>query len=170
MMKALILSLLMLLSPLAQLHAQDYRLPPGKWWEIPRVVEYLHLNEQQQDQIDGLVYEHARKMIGLNADLEKAKLALAQQVDSTKFEATKVRAAFEVFQTARRKLETERFEMLLSVRQVLSAEQWEQLGALKRRLEKFKDREGRPPRSGEFRPGGRRPGGVMRPGAKGPRP
>ena len=172
MMKALILSLLMLTAPIAQLCAQDSRLPPGKWWEIPRVVEFLHLSEQQQEKIDALVYEHARKMIGLNAGLEESRLALAQQVDSKNFDPSKVRAGFETFQNARKKLETERFEMLLAVRQVLSAEQWDQLGVLRRRLEGAKKRgEGQhPPRPGNFRPGARGPGAQGHPGTRGPRP
>lgn len=160
-MKALILSLLMLAMPTLQLAAQEYQLPPGQWWKVDRIIEYLHLSSEQQESIDALVYQHAQKMIGLNADLEKSKLALAQEVGAKKFEASRVRGAFEIFQKNRRKLETERFEMLLAVRQVLSAEQWEQLGVLRRRLESLKKGEGhRPPRAPFQR----------RPGARGPRP
>lgn len=172
-MKALLLTMLMLFSLPAQLHAQDTRLPPGKWWEMPKVVELLHLSQAQQEKINDLVYQHARKMIGLNAEVEKAKLALAQQVDSNSFEASKVRAAFNDFQNARRELENERFEMLLAVRKVLSAEQWQQIGDMKRRLDKLKEgRLGRRPRldGRNFRPDQRRLGAERPPEARGPRP
>jgi len=163
-MKALLLSLLMLFTSLVPLSAQDYRLPPGKWWERPRIVEYLQLSPDQQKQIDSLVYEHARKMIGLNADLEAARLGLSREVDAENFDPAKVRAAFEVFQNARRMLETERFEMLLSVRQVLSARQWGQLDSLRRRMESAHKPGKRPPRQGP--PPAGRPG----PGSRPPRP
>ena len=162
-MKALFLSLLLMFTSLAPLNAQDYRLPPGKWWERPRIVEFLHLSPEQQEQIDTLVYEHARKMIGLNADLEGARLGLSREVDAANFDPAKVRSAFEVFQNARRVLETERFEMLLAVRQVLSSQQWSQLESLKHRLDasRKQGKGPRPKRSGP--PPGARPGQPPRP-------
>jgi len=164
-MKTLIFTLLMLGAPITSLHAQDFRIPPGKWWEIPQVVEALQLSSEQQQQISNLVYEHARRMIGLNGSVEESKLVLSREVDAKAFDPEKVRTAFGLFQDSRRKLENERFEMLLAVRQLLSADQWKKLGEL-HRLKERRQREG----MGNFRRPPR-PGGANRPQKpRGPRP
>jgi len=125
--------------------ARDYNLPTGKWWENERIVNHLSLTAEQQDRINDLVYGHANRMIDLNAGLEKAKLALEQQVEQQEFDPTAIRKAFGTFQEARRLLETERFEMLLSVRQVLSHEQWEKMLSLRDRLDDMRRRRDGPP-------------------------
>jgi len=157
-MKALFLTLVMLGSSLSSLQAQDYHLPRGTWWEIPKVVEHLKLTPEQQQQISDLVYDHAQRMIGLNAGVESAKLALSREVESSNFDPARVRTAFDAFQDARSKLERERFEMLLSVRQVLSYEQWKKLDNLR----KLRDRKNN---RGDFR--GPRPPRPPRPSAPG---
>lgn len=130
--------------------ARDYNLPPGNWWKNERIVQYLELTADQQSKIKDLVYRHASRMIDLNAELEKAKLALENQVEQEPMDPSAVRMAFETFQEYRQVLETERFEMLLSVRQVVSHQQWRKLLSLRERLETLRKRnEG--PRQG-YRP------------------
>ncbi len=142
--------------------ARDYNLPPGKWWENDRIVTHLNLTGDQQARIKDLVYDHATRMIDLNAGLEKAKLALENQVERQEFDAAEVRRTFATFQEARRLLETEYFQMLLSVREVLTHEQWKKLLSLRERIEKNRQRPGGP------RPGQRLPGGAPRqPGGPG---
>ena len=46
---------------------------------------------------------------------------------SAVFDPAPVRAAYAVFQTARQKLENERFEMLIEVRQILTYGQWQKI-------------------------------------------
>ena len=139
--------------------ARDYNLPPGKWWENDRIVAHLKLTGEQQVRIKDLVYDHATRMIDLNAGLEKAKLALENQVEQQEFDAVEVRKAFGAFQETRRLLESERFEMLLSVRQVLTHEQWEKMLSLRERIEQMRTRRDGP---GAHRPGQRPPGGAPR--------
>lgn len=116
----------------------ELELPPGRWWEDQRLVERIALSTEQQQQIRGLVYERAREMIGLKADVDRAGLDLADSVNSHHFDEQAVRAAFAAFQTARGKLENERFEMVLEVRQVLTDEQWQKLQELKRRVQQMR--------------------------------
>jgi Spy/CpxP family protein refolding chaperone len=108
------------------------KLPPGKWWENPRVVERVKLTAEQQAAISDLVYQHARAMIDLKAEVEKAELELRDRVDRHDLVPDQVRTAFKVFQAARAALESERFEMLLAVRLQLSPEQWDELQTLHR--------------------------------------
>jgi Spy/CpxP family protein refolding chaperone len=139
--------------------AADLDLPHGEWWKNERVVQRIGLTAEQQGAIGDLVYAHALRMIDLNAELRKAELALAELVRRSPLDPSEVRKAFGVFQTARRRLETERFEMLLAVRQQLTDAQWGELVEIRRQLERL--REG-------WRPETRGPGSRP-PGAGGPR-
>ena len=158
MKKAMIITVMLAVAgPLAA--ANEFDLPPGKWWENPRLVDHIDLSNEQQGQIRGIVYAHARRMIDLKADVDKAGLDLANTVDQQEFDPAPVRAAFAVFQTARHKLENERFEMLLEVRQVLTYEQWRKIEEIKQRIKQNRGQQrpqGAPGMRGE---GGRRPEG-----------
>ena len=118
------LTMFAVLAAVAPLAAQQLDVPPGRWWAEPQVVELLDLSAEQQETIRDLVYDHARRMIDLKADVERAGLDLAGSVKRDDFDPAAVRKAHAAFQSARSKLENERFEMLLAVRGVLSAEQW----------------------------------------------
>ena len=136
--------------------AADLNLPHGKWWENERVVQRIGLTEEQQATIGDLVYQHALKMIDLNAGLKKAEFELGDLVDRDDFDPTAVRKSFGAFQAAKDKLENERFEMLLAVRGELTADQWRSLLEIRRHLEQI--RENRRPGTGA--PGGPRPPGA----------
>ena len=156
----IIIAVLALAGPLA---ANDFDLPPGKWWENPRLVNHIGLADEQQDQIREIVYQHARKMIDLKADVDRAGLDLADSVDQQEFDPAPVRSAYAVFQTARHKLENERFEMLLEVRLALTYEQWRKIEEIKQRMKQNRpQQERRPGARGEGfqRPQGERPPGF----------
>lgn len=129
--------------------AVEFDLPPGKWWENQRLADHIGLGDEQTGAIRDIVYQHARRMIDLKAEVELAGLDLAESVNRPQFVADDVRSAYRAFQAARQALENERFEMLLAVREVLTYEQWQKLQDVKRR---FGNREQR-------RPGSPRPGG-----------
>lgn len=107
--------------------AQPMGMPPGRWWERPRVVSELGLTADQRRTLDEVALAHAKTMVDLKGEVEKAELDVRVAADAEPFEAQRVRDAFAVLQQKRSRLETERFEMLLKVRQVLSAEQWRKL-------------------------------------------
>jgi Spy/CpxP family protein refolding chaperone len=112
------------------LEAQPMRVPQGQWWERPLVVRALGLTAEQRRNIEKATIEHARAMVDLKADVEKAELDVKVAADAEPFEPGQVRAAFQKLLQARMRLETERFEMILKVREVLSAEQWQKLRRL----------------------------------------
>ena len=136
------------------LFAAGLELPHGKWWENDRIVARVKLTEEQQAAIGALVFDHARRLIDLNAGLKKAELDLAELVDRDDFDTTAIRKAFNGFQDARRRLENERFEMLLSVRGNLSAEQWNELLEIRRTLDRMRENR----RPGASAPNRRQPG------------
>ncbi len=131
------------------------KLPPGRWWENPRLVERLQLTKTQQESIRKALYHHAERMIDLNAAVKHRELALRELVATDEWNEQQVRAAFAALQEARSQLEQERFDMLLEVRKVLTARQWAELRKMRR--ERAARRPGHhPPRRGD-RPGGAPP-------------
>jgi Spy/CpxP family protein refolding chaperone len=141
---------ILLLAAGAAFSQGDFGLPPGSWWENERLVARIGLTAQQRDEIKQLVYQHAHRMIGLNADVKRAELELAATVQPADFAAGAARKAFVNLQNARRGLEVERFEMLLSIRDVLTAEQWIQIQEIRREFRRNRER-------GERMPGRNRP-------------
>jgi len=124
--------------------AQDLNLPPGKWWDNERLAERLELTDAQREQIRTQVYEHAHRMIDLNAGVKKAELELVNLVANADFEAAAARVAFAGLQDARRALESERFEMLLAVRGVLTDEQWQEIQEIRRQFRRSHEQDGPP--------------------------
>jgi len=157
-----ILIIIVVLAAAGPLAANDFDLPPGKWWEDQRLVDRIGLTEEQQNLIREVVFEHARRMIDLKADVDKSGLDLAGTVDQQDFDPAPVRAAYAVFQTARQKLENERFEMLLEVRLILTYEQWQKIEDIKRRMQQMRSQQQRRP--GARGQGGQRPQGDRPPG------
>lgn len=134
------------ISALAVAPAGAVDLPPGRWWENERLVRHLQLTSEQQQSIQDLVYDHAQRMIDLNAAVERTKLDLERTTKAERLDVDATRAAFAAFQQARTNLERERFEMLLAVRQILTDAQWQELLSLRERLENLRRhrQDGRP--------------------------
>jgi Spy/CpxP family protein refolding chaperone len=157
MKKALIIAVVLAMAgPLVA--ANEFDLPPGRWWENPRFVSLIGLSDEQQGQIREVVFEYARRMIDLKAEVDKAGLDLASTVDQQEFDPAPVRAAYAVFQTARHKLENERFEMLLEVRQILTYEQWRKIEEIKQRMKQNRAQQRQPGSRGQGPQGDRPPG------------
>lgn len=128
--------------------------PPGRWWDRPAVVQELGLSVEQKAKLEQLTAERVKAMIDARAAVQKAEVELRLLAEKEPLDVRKVREAFAALQQARQKLELERFEMLLAVRQTLSAEQWNKLRTVVReRLEERRERrEGRRPEPGPRRP------------------
>ena len=112
--------------------AQTFDVPQGRWWERPMVAGRLGLSPDQVKQLDSTTYTFARRMVDLKAAVEKAQIDLRAAAEAEPFAPDKVREAFAVLQQARTRLETERFDMLLKVRELLTPDQWSKLQQLAR--------------------------------------
>jgi periplasmic protein CpxP/Spy len=104
--------------------------PMGRWWERPQVAEQLGLTPEQTQKLEAITLNGARTMVDLKGAVQKAEIDLRAAADVEPFQPDKVREAFRVVQQARERLETQRFEMLLKVRGVLSGDQWHKLREL----------------------------------------
>lgn len=113
-------------------NGQVLPIPPGRWWERPRVAEELALSAEQREKLEEVSVSHARELVDLRAAVERAEIDLRAVADREPFDAAAVRRAFAAFQQARSRMEAQRFELLIAVRQTLSAAQWERLKGLAR--------------------------------------
>jgi Spy/CpxP family protein refolding chaperone len=107
--------------------AQPLGIPPGRWWEQPKVADQLALTADQTQQLNTLTLGHARTMVDLKGSVEKAEIDLRAAAETDPLDAKQVRQNFAALQQTRMRLESERFDMLLKVRQVLTTEQWHKL-------------------------------------------
>ncbi len=148
------------------LWAGSFRMPPGRWWDNPRLVRYLNLTPDQQSKIHDMVFDHAERMIDLNAAVKRAELQLGDLAQRDTFDEKAVRAAFAKLQEARRNLENERFELLIAVRKILTADQWKKLATLREEIRRRRAGRGRMGRRPEMmgRQRAPQPGGRAQPG------
>ncbi|MCX7895253.1 MAG: periplasmic heavy metal sensor [Thermoanaerobaculum sp.] len=104
-----------------------FDVPAGRWWTHPAVAEELGLSPEQKAKLEDLTNQRVKAMIDARAAVQKAEVDLRLLADRDPVDARKLREAFAALQQARQRLEAERFEMLLGVRQTLSADQWKKL-------------------------------------------
>jgi Spy/CpxP family protein refolding chaperone len=132
--------------------AQPMGVPMGRWWERPKVAEQIGLTQEQTQKLEAVTLDEAKAMVDLKGAVQKAEIDLRAAADLEPFQPEKVRDAFRVVQQARTRLETQRFEMLLKVRGILSADQWHKLRELVRERGAMRGREGDDERSPRRRP------------------
>lgn len=99
--------------------------PQGRWWTRPAIAEELGLSPEQKTRLEEIVAERLKVIIDARAAVEKAQVELREVAQKEPLDVQKARQAFQAVQQARARLEKERFELLLSQRQVLTAEQWQ---------------------------------------------
>lgn len=130
--------------------------PPGMWWKNPELVQKLTLTADQQKRMDDIFQQTRLQLIDLKANVEKQEVLLEPMLSANPPDTNKVLAQIDHVASARAELEKANARMLLSIRGVLSADQWTKLQAEQRDNRRFMFR---------YKPG---PGGPE--GPEGPRP
>ena len=123
-MKRLLMSAALLCAMLIPAAAGAQNLPPGKWWKRPEVVQHLGLSMGQQDQLDKIFRTRADALIDLRAEIEKASIALRSELDRPQLDRGAVHAAAARVNNARGRLFDEELMLLVDMRGVLTADQW----------------------------------------------
>jgi Spy/CpxP family protein refolding chaperone len=126
---------LLLLAAALPLAAQA-DVPEGKWWKRPRVVKEIGLTDDQAKKIEAIFVQSRPRLIDLKADLEKKQFALSQAMENDAARAD-IERKLEAVEDARKELQKTRVLMLVDMKGVLSAEQWERL---KQMREQARDR------------------------------
>lgn len=136
----------------------------GRWWNNPRVAERLKLTEDQRKAMDGILYDHREKLIDLQANLEKAELAMQPLMSADQPNEAGIDAQIDKVVQARADLERANARFLLAIRMKLTPEQWKEVREFHAEMAgRMRDRGGPGPRrQWRGRPGagpGAQPGG-----------
>ncbi len=128
------------------------------WWNNPKIAERLKLSDDQRKAMDAILLEHREKLIDLQANLQKAELAMQPLMGADTPNDAAITAQIDKVVAARGDLERANARFLLAIRDKLTPDQWKQVQA-------FRDSGGM---SGQaWRHEGQGPG-MRRPGMGGP--
>jgi Spy/CpxP family protein refolding chaperone len=119
--------------------AQMPEAPPGKWWKRPRIVQMLNLSGDQQAKLEDIFSRRRREFVDLKADVERHQIDVEELVAKKDSDPKKVSASVEALEQSRLKLRRALTMMFLEQKDVLTAEQWQQV--LDRREQWRKERQ-----------------------------
>jgi hypothetical protein len=117
-------------------------LPSGRWWRMPKIVETLELNGEQQDRLDAIFRGAANDLIDRKAEVEKANIALRTELDQRQLDRQAIQQAATRLNQARGRLFDRELMMLVDMRGVLNEEQWTRLRTELDRARGNKQRQG----------------------------
>lgn len=99
----------------------------GRWWNNPRMIERLKLTDDQRKAMDQILYQHREKLIDLQANLERAELAMQPLMSAGQPDRAAIEAQIDKIVTARGDLEKANALFLLDIRMKLNPDQWKEL-------------------------------------------
>ncbi|MBW1863211.1 MAG: periplasmic heavy metal sensor [Deltaproteobacteria bacterium] len=102
-------------------------MPLGQWWKMPQMAEKLSLTKEEQGKMDSMYLEHRRRMIDLRSQVQRERLEMEQLLDSRTLNAPACMDRFKKLQDAQNKLATERFGLLIQVRELLGLDRFQTL-------------------------------------------
>jgi len=138
--------------------------PPGMWWKNPEIAQKLNLTDDQKKKMDEIFQQSRLQLIDLKAAVEKQEALLEPMLAANPPDTNKVLAQVDHVVAARAELEKAVARMLLSIRGVLTADQWAKIQADR---PKFGPRFGDHGPDGPGGPGGPRSNGFKGHGAPG---
>jgi Spy/CpxP family protein refolding chaperone len=109
----------------------------GKWWKNSEIARELQLAPAQINQIEQTFLEQRLKLIDLRAELEKEETRLQPLIEADQPDEAKVSAQIDQVLAARGRLEKANAIMMLSIRRVLTVEQWKKLQAIQQERERM---------------------------------
>ena len=101
--------------------------PGGMWWKNPMVVQRLTLTPDQVIRMDAIFQKSRIDLIDLKANLEKQEVMLEPLLSANPPDTAKATLQIDKVADARASLEKANAKMLLSIRTVLTADQWTKL-------------------------------------------
>jgi Spy/CpxP family protein refolding chaperone len=116
--------------------------PPGAWWKNPNVVTLLALTPDQQKRMDDILLQSRIQLIHMKASLEEEQLKLEPLLNTNPLDQSRALAQISKIADLRADLEKADAKMLLSLRGVLTADQWTKLQADRHKRHEGMGREG----------------------------
>jgi Spy/CpxP family protein refolding chaperone len=101
--------------------------PGGMWWKNPNVVQRLTLTPEQVKKMDSIFQQSRLQLIDLKANVEKQEVMLDPMLSANPLDTNKAMAQIDKVAQARADLEKANAKMLLSLRAVLTPDQWTKL-------------------------------------------
>jgi Spy/CpxP family protein refolding chaperone len=102
-------------------------MPFGMWWKNPDVAARIGLTTEQQKRIGDLFLQSRVQLIHMHASLQEEQLLLEPLLDATPLNEAKAMAQIDKIADTRADLEKANAKMLLDIRSVLTADQWNKL-------------------------------------------
>jgi Spy/CpxP family protein refolding chaperone len=99
-------------------------LPEGTWWRNPELASRIGLTAEQQKRIDEIFLQSRVQLIHMHASLEEEQLLLEPLLNANPVDQARALAQIGKIADTRAELEKTDAKMLLSIRAVLSADQW----------------------------------------------
>jgi len=99
----------------------------GMWWKNPEVAARIGLTPDQQKKMEDIFIQSRVQLIDLHASLEKEQLLLDPLMNANPIDQAKAAAQIDKIADTRASLEKTNAKMLLSIRGVLTPEQWTKL-------------------------------------------
>lgn len=116
----------LVLAALPAAAAASPELPDGKWWKRPRLAAAIGLTSEQTREIEGIFSKSRPRLIDLKAELEKKQGELEDAIEANA-DRRSIAARVDEVEDSRAELQKARILMVLDMKQVLRAEQWERL-------------------------------------------
>jgi len=101
--------------------------PQGRWWGNPDLVQKLGITNDQVKRMDDILQQHRLRLVDLHANLDKQELLLDPLVNADQPDEARILAQIDKVAQARADLEKANARMLLDIRRVLTADQWQKL-------------------------------------------
>lgn len=105
----------------------------GAWWKNSDIAKQVGLTDSQASQLEQTFLQHKLKLIDLRAELEKQELQLQSLIDADQLDESQVSTQLDQVLAARGGLEKEAAMMMVSVRRVLSTDQWKKLQTIQQK-------------------------------------
>jgi len=99
----------------------------GMWWKNPEVAARIGLTTEQQKKMEDIFIQSRVQLIDLHASLEKQQLLLEPLMNANPIDQARAAAQIDKIADTRASLEKTNAKMLLSIRGVLTPEQWTKL-------------------------------------------
>lgn len=119
--------------------------PPGIWWHNADLIQKLNLTPDQQKRMDDILQQNRTQLMDLRSNLEKQESQMGPMLSADQPDTNKILAQIDHTAQARAELEKAHARMLLSIRTVLTPDQWSKLQAAEQENRRTRMRRGDQP-------------------------
>ena len=102
-------------------------MPRGKWWYRSEIALKLELKSAQKQRLDEIFEAAADELIDMKGNVKKIEVQLRGELDRTQLRRAEIQRVATQLSAARAKLFERELLMLMDMRDVLEAHQWERL-------------------------------------------